>query len=98
MTVPQVFIKDPDAVLDWHVDWAAWLTGSDNDTISTSTWVKTGDVTIDSDSNTTTTTTVMTRRKSFPARKSARPAGSSAKPSATNCQSFWRPSAPTSSA
>ena len=29
------FIKDPDAVLDYSVDWSAWL-GSD--TISTSTW------------------------------------------------------------
>ena len=29
------FIKDPDAVLDYGVDWFRWL---DGDTISTSSW------------------------------------------------------------
>jgi len=29
------FIKDPDAVLDYSVDWTAWL---DTDTISSSGW------------------------------------------------------------
>jgi hypothetical protein len=29
-------LKDPDATLDYRVDWALWLAG---DTISTSTWI-----------------------------------------------------------
>lgn len=29
-------LKDPDATLDYRVDWAPWLAG---DTISTSTWI-----------------------------------------------------------
>lgn len=29
-------IKDPDAILDYGVDWTAWL---DGDTIATSTWI-----------------------------------------------------------
>jgi len=29
------FIKDPDAVLDYTINWAAWL---DSDTISDSSW------------------------------------------------------------
>ena len=50
--------KDPDAVLDYSVDWAAWLGA---DTIATSTWIVTGpdaDLVVDSDSNSTTATTV----------------------------------------
>ena len=47
--------KDPDAVLDYQMDWSTWL---DTDTISTSTWdVPTG-LTEDSETETTTTTTV----------------------------------------
>jgi len=48
------FRKDPDAVLDYQIDWEAWL-GSD--TISASTWSVSG-VIQDSATNTTTTTTV----------------------------------------
>lgn len=29
-------VKDPNAVLDYYVDWTNWLTGSE--TLSTSTW------------------------------------------------------------
>ena len=48
--------KDPNDVLDYQLDWTARLGG---DTISTSTWlIASGDITIDSDSNTTTVTTV----------------------------------------
>ena len=50
--------KDPDAVLDYSVDWSTWL---DGDTISTSTWTVSGadsDLVIDSDTNSTTATTV----------------------------------------
>ena len=48
--------KDPDAVLDYSVDWSTWL-GSD--TISSSTWpVVPSGITKDSDTNDTTGTTV----------------------------------------
>ncbi|WP_027949861.1 hypothetical protein [Haliea salexigens] len=51
-------IKDPDAVLDYSIDWSAWLV---DDTITTSSWSVTGadsDLTVDSDSKSTTATTV----------------------------------------
>lgn len=51
------FVKDPDAVLDYGVDWSAWL--ATDETISTSTWIVPDGLTKDSDSNTTTTTTVV---------------------------------------
>lgn len=47
--------KDPSSVLDYQLDWSAWLAG--NDTISTSTWSASG-ITIDSDANTSTSATV----------------------------------------
>ena len=48
------FIKDPDAVLDYSVDWSKWLAG---DQIETSTWFV-SDPALQSadDSNTTTRT------------------------------------------
>ena len=49
------FLKDPDAVLDYQIDWSDWL---DSDTISTSAWTVPTGLTEDSDSNTTTTATV----------------------------------------
>lgn len=48
-------IKDPDAVLDYGLDWTAWL---DGDTISTSTWTVPEGITKDSDTKDTTTTTI----------------------------------------
>lgn len=33
--MPQAFIKDPDSVLDYVIDWTEWL---GLDTITTSTW------------------------------------------------------------
>lgn len=45
------FNKDPDAVLDYTIDWSDWL-GSD--TITASTWTVPAGITNDSDSNTTT--------------------------------------------
>lgn len=51
----QTFYKDPSAVLDYQIDWTAWLNG---DTISTSAWVATSGVTVDTDSNTDDTATV----------------------------------------
>lgn len=47
--------KDPDAVLDYVVNWATWL---DGDTISTSAFTVPAGITKDSESNTTTTATV----------------------------------------
>jgi len=51
----ETFAKDPDAVLDYQVDWSDWL---DTDTISTSTWTVPTGITKDSDTNTTTAATI----------------------------------------
>ena len=50
------FIKDPDAVLDYSVDWSKWLAG---DQIQTSAW-SVSDPTLEAadDANTGTRTTV----------------------------------------
>lgn len=53
--MPQQFDHDPDAVLDYAIDWSAWL---DDDTIVTATWEADTGITIDSDDNTTTLATV----------------------------------------
>lgn len=37
------FVHDPDAVLDYSVDWSAWLAG---DTIASAAWTSTAGVTI----------------------------------------------------
>ena len=50
-----VFIKDPDATLDYVVDWSAWL---GVDTISTSTWTVATGITKVIDTKTTTTATI----------------------------------------
>jgi len=47
--------KDPDAILDYVVDWAAWL---DTDTIATVTWTVPTGLTQTAVSNTTTTSTI----------------------------------------
>lgn len=50
------YVKRAGAVLDYRIDWAAWL---DTDTISTSTWAEpTSGITIDSETETTTVATV----------------------------------------
>ena len=50
------FLKDPDAVLDYSVDWSKWLAG---DQIETSTWFVSDPAFEPSDdSNTTTRATV----------------------------------------
>jgi len=51
-------IKDPDAVLDYSVDWSAWLV---DDTITTSGWTIAGpdaSLVVDSDSKSATAATV----------------------------------------
>lgn len=50
----QIFMKDPDAVLDFSVDWSEWL--ATGETISASTWTADG-VTVDSDTAGATSTT-----------------------------------------
>ncbi len=49
------FAKDPDAALDYQIDWSIWL---DSDTISSSSWVAEDGITIDGDTNTATATTI----------------------------------------
>jgi len=49
------FAKDPDAVLDYAVDWSRWLAG---DEIVTSEWTVPSGLTKVSDSKTTTKATV----------------------------------------
>lgn len=48
--------KDPDEVLDYHIDWSDRL--DTGDTIVTSTWTVPTGITLDDDDQTTTTTTV----------------------------------------
>ena len=52
--MPATFEKDPEAVLDYQVDWSDWL---GTDTIAASTWTVPSGITKDSDTNTTTTAT-----------------------------------------
>lgn len=53
--MPSYFFKDPNAVLDYEIDWSLWLgVGS----ISSSVWFVPDGITKDSESNTTTTTTI----------------------------------------
>lgn len=51
----QEFIKDPNAVLDYQIDWSTWLGA---DTIATSTWTVPTGLTKDGDTSTTTTATI----------------------------------------
>ncbi len=51
----RIFVKDPNAVLDYVLDWGAWLV---SDTISTSNWTVPSGITKDSSTNTTTTATI----------------------------------------
>ena len=57
--MPQTFVKDPQSVLDYKVDWSTWLAStSPEDTISTSTWTVESGITKDTDSSTSTTATI----------------------------------------
>ena len=48
--------KDPNAVIDYWIDWSKWLRG--NDTVLTSEWIVPAGITQDSEANDTTTTTI----------------------------------------
>jgi hypothetical protein len=50
-------VKDPNALLDYSIDWYDWLNPL-GDQILTSTWVATPGITITTDTNTLTNTTV----------------------------------------
>lgn len=52
--MPSNFIKDPDAVLDYAVDWSAWL--ASGETITASTWTVDTGLTKNSDTHSTTAT------------------------------------------
>jgi hypothetical protein len=43
----QVFLKDPDSVMDFSIDWTDWL-APDSDSISTSVWTVDSGITKDS--------------------------------------------------
>lgn len=47
--------KDPDAVLDYHLDWEDWLAG---DTISAAAWTLPSGITKDSQAETDTVATI----------------------------------------
>lgn len=49
------FLKDPDAVLDYVIDWSTWLNG---DTIATSVWTVPSGITQDSESESSTLATI----------------------------------------
>ena len=53
----KIFIKDPDSILDYSVDWGYWLSDV-VDTISTSTWIVESGLTEITNTNTTTTSTI----------------------------------------
>ena len=52
--MPQSFVKDPDAIKDYEIDWATWL---GTDTIATATWTVATGITKTTDSKTTTAAT-----------------------------------------
>jgi len=49
------FVQDPQAILDYTINWAPWL---GDDTITLSTWVIESPMSSESESKTTTTTTI----------------------------------------
>lgn len=53
--MPDTFLKDPNAVLDYVNDWSDWL---GTDTIVTSTWTPPTGITVDSHVSTDTSATV----------------------------------------
>lgn len=52
------FDKDPDAVLDYRIDWSVWLASAAGDTLVTSDWEAEPGITIDDDDHDTTSATV----------------------------------------
>ena len=58
--MPSSFVKDPDAILDYSVDWAQWLAASPVDTIQTSSFavIDGGTLSVQTDTTSTTRATV----------------------------------------
>lgn len=56
MAAQSIFLKDPSAVLDYQIDWSAWLPVGD--TISATAWTAATGITIASNVFTTTSATV----------------------------------------
>ena len=56
MSAQQRFLKDPQAVLDYEIDWAAWLPAGD--TITATTWTATTGIAMVSNTFTDTKATV----------------------------------------
>ena len=50
------FDKDPDAILDYYIDWSDWLTGSE--VLASSTWTVPTGIVKDSDGNSDTVTQI----------------------------------------
>lgn len=53
--MPSIFLKDPEAILDYMIDWTDWLAG---DTIVSAVWTIPAGLTVVTDSHDNTTTTV----------------------------------------
>jgi hypothetical protein len=51
--VPYI-VKDPNAVLDYSIDWSQWLADAGADAINTSNWTVPAGITKDSQTNTST--------------------------------------------
>jgi len=56
MSNTQKKLKDPNAVVDFFIDWTDWL--ATGETISTSTWTAESGITVDTSSNSTVKATV----------------------------------------
>jgi len=54
--IPDAPPKDPDSIIDYGVDWSAWL--ASGETISSSAWIHSVDLTLVSQANSSTATTV----------------------------------------
>ncbi len=52
-----LFLKDPDAILDYTLDWSSWLSAGDS--LDTATFTAPAGITKVSESNTGTTATVI---------------------------------------
>lgn len=53
--MPNQFVKDPDAILDYAIDWTSWL---NDDTISTVTWTVPSGITKTAQSNNASVSTI----------------------------------------
>ena len=54
--MPEVFVKDPNAVLDYWVDWTDWM--AEGDTINTSEWIVATGITKNADTKDLTMTAI----------------------------------------